>query len=212
MNDSELVVHGLRSMLERFAERVEVVVATTGSLDPHDHLLATVDIVLIDAFSRSQHGLDIAAELLADRPHFRTVLYTNAQADHLVRQALRLGVQGYILKSAPASELVAAIEGAARGQVVVSPELEHVLRRNGGTGSWAGANRGLSRREAEVLALLAEGRPPSQIAEKLDIALETVRSHLKRIYGKLGVNDRGGAVAIAWQEGLVDRESARALT
>jgi len=74
------------------------------------------------------------------------------------------------------------------------------------TEPWPGARFGLTRRESEVLVLAAEGRSNDELAVKLHIGRETVRSHLKHVYEKFGVNDRAAAVAIAWQEGLAVRE------
>ena len=211
-NDSELVISGLRAMLAPFAARVRVRGTATGdpditALPDHD---APVDVLLLDTFSRADGGLDAAAMLLSQDPPFRVVIYTDSSAERHVLKALRLGVHGYVLKSTAASALVDALEQVHAGEVVVSGDLAtRAARLAAGPAQdepWPGARFGLTRRESEVLVLSAEGRTGIEIGQKLSIGRETVRTHLKHVYQKLGVNDRTAAVAIAWQEGIAVRE------
>jgi DNA-binding NarL/FixJ family response regulator len=126
----------------------------------------------------------------------------------LVRRVLGCGVAGVVLISEPADVLADALVRAAGGAVVVSRTLDPALAA--GSVRWPGEDRGLSRRESQVLVLISGGRAPDDIARALGIAHETVRSHLKRVYHKLGVRDRATAVAKAWNEGIVDRLTVNA--
>jgi DNA-binding NarL/FixJ family response regulator len=211
-NDSELVISGLRAMLAPFAPAVRVVDGVTGDSDivalPAD--ADPIDVLLLDTFSREDGGLQAAAMLLAQDPPFRVVIYTDSRADRHVLKALRMGVHGYLLKAMPATELVDALVRVGSGEVVVSGDLASRAARFAAspaeTEPWPGARFALTRRESEVLLLAAEGRTTDDLARKLTVGTETIRTHLKHIYQKLGVNDRTAAVAIAWQEGLAVRE------
>lgn len=208
-NDDRIIIEGLRSMLGRFPERVEVVGTAKGDpeilLTPEEHPEA--DVLLLDTFGRRADGIDAAGMVLSQDPPFRVVIFTDAADERLLLQALRLGVAGYLLKSADAVELVDDIERVHGGERVIDRRLATataILAADAiEIGDWPGAHLGLTRREAEVLTVLAGGTAPDAIAAKLGISAETVRSHLRSVYLKLGVNDRVAAAAIAWREGLV---------
>jgi DNA-binding NarL/FixJ family response regulator len=122
-------------------------------------------------------------------------------------QALRVGVRGYILKSSTTDQLVDALIRLHRGEIVLDPRLATdaalLAARAIDVGEWPGAHLGLTRREAELLSLLGEGLPPRDAAVRMGLSSETVRTHTRNLYRKLGVNDRAAAVAVAWREGLV---------
>jgi DNA-binding NarL/FixJ family response regulator len=211
-NDSDLVLRGLEAMLDSYAERIDVRGRVTGDPDivdlPHDG--RDIDVLLLDTYARSAAGLDALAMLLSQAPPFKVVAFTDSQDERHVLKALRLGVDGYVLKSTSAADLVRALERIAAGETVVTESVAtdaaRYAARSPGDEPWPGARLGLTNRESDVLTLVAGGTTPLDIARKLAIAPETVRSHLKRIYQKLGVNDRTAAAAIAWQEGMVERE------
>jgi len=214
-NDSDLVVNGLRAMLAPYGSRLRVAGTATGDPDivalPED--AAPIDVLLVDTFARPDGGLDAAAMLLAQAPPFRVVIYTDSSADRHVLKALRLGVHGYLLKSTPAHELVEAIERVHAGDVVVSRDLATRAARFAASPAesepWPGARFALTRRESEVLVLAAEGRSTEDLARKLSVGTETVRTHLKHIYQKLGVGTRDEAIVRATALGLlVDEPSA----
>jgi DNA-binding NarL/FixJ family response regulator len=207
-NDVELVVKGLGALLEPFGDRVQVVGTVTG--DPELTIAALAasqtDVLLIDSFAREGAGIDAAAAVLAEDPPFKVVIFTeNDDLNHLF-SALRAGVAGYLLKTSSAAALVDAIEAVAAGARVVDPQLGTdaavLAARTTARLDWEGAHLGLSRREAEVLRLLASGSGIDTTAGSLGVGRETVRTHVRQIYRKLGVRDRASAVAVAWREGL----------
>jgi DNA-binding NarL/FixJ family response regulator len=191
--DRELVSHGLRGMLASHRDRIAIV-------EPGDP--GPADVEIIDASGPAPDG--IGGLTGADVGGRRClVLVDDDVSPRLVRRALDLGAVGVMLTSEPADALADALVRAAVGSVVLSAPLAPNV--SAGAQRWPGEDRGLSRRESQVLVLISGGRSPEDITRALGIAHETVRSHLKRVYHKLGVRDRAGAVARAWSEGIVDR-------
>jgi DNA-binding NarL/FixJ family response regulator len=208
-NDDHIIIEGLRSMLAPYAERVVVVGTAQG--DPEIVMAPDTEegahVMLIDAFSRRAGGIDAAMKVLAQDPPFAVAVFTEADDLRLLLQALRVGVQGYLLKSATPGELVDALVRLAAGETVIAPRLATeaalLAAREIDIGGWPGAHLGLTRREAELLTLLGEGLSPKQSADKMQLSWQTVRTHTRNLYRKLGVRDRAAAVTIAWREGLV---------
>ncbi|HWJ62473.1 MAG TPA: response regulator transcription factor [Acidimicrobiales bacterium] len=209
-NDAELIIEGLKGLLAPYSDRVQVVATAKGDPDiVQEALIDTdADIMLIDAFGRSGAGIDAVAKVLATDPRFAVVVFTEADDLRHLFAALRAGVRGYLLKTVPTERLVECLERAAAGEVVIDPglatEAAIMAARTTSRQRWVGAHLGLSRREAEVLRCVAHGRSVDEVAAELGVGRETIRTHLQQIYRKLGVNDRAGAVAKAWREGLTE--------
>jgi DNA-binding NarL/FixJ family response regulator len=208
-NDDHIIIEGLRAMLRPYDDLVEVVATVEG--DPEivlgAEVLDNVDVMLIDAFSRTAGGIDAAVKALAEDPPFAVAIFTDADDLRLMLQALRVGVRGYLLKSAKPPDLVDMLVQMRDGKVVIDPRLATeaalMAARTIDLGDWPGAHLGLTRREAELLTLLGQGIAPRVAAEKMGLSTETVRTHTRNLYRKLEVSDRASAVAIAWKEGLV---------
>jgi DNA-binding NarL/FixJ family response regulator len=208
-NDDRIVIEGLRSMLAPYKD--DVVVVGTAEGDPEIVMAPDTDedadVMLIDAFGRRAAGIEAAMAVLAQEPPFTVAVFTHADDLRLLLQALRLGVRGYLLKSAAPEELVDALKRLAAGETVIAPRLatEAALHaaHEVNMGRWAGAHLGLTRREAELLTLLGQGFSPQQAADEMQLSWQTVRTHTRNLYRKLGVTDRAAAVAIAWRESLV---------
>jgi DNA-binding NarL/FixJ family response regulator len=208
-NDDHIIIEGLRAMLLAFDAQVEVVGTAEG--DPEIMFAADTsdfaDVMLIDAFSRAAGGIDAAVKVLAQDPPFAVAVFTDADDLRLMLQALRVGVRGYLLKSAKPADLVDMLVRLGDGEVVVDPRLATeatlMAARTIDLGDWPGAHLGLTRREAELLTLLGQGVTPRGAAEQMGLSTETVRTHTRNLYRKLDVGDRASAVAVAWREGLV---------
>ncbi|HKE76830.1 MAG TPA: response regulator transcription factor [Acidimicrobiales bacterium] len=208
-NDDHIIIEGLRAMLTPYSDQIEVVGTAEG--EPEIQLAADTrtdaDVMLLDAFSRTAGGIDAAAKVLAQDPPFAVAVFTDADDMRLMLQALRLGVRGYLLKSSRPTDLVDMLVRLRDGEVVIDPKLaiEATLlaARTIDLGDWPGAHLGLTRREAELLVLLAQGLAPRTAADRMGLSTETVRTHTRNLYRKLDVNDRASALAIAWREGLV---------
>ena len=208
-NDDHIIIEGLRAMLAPYDDEVEVVATAEG--DPEIVVAADtrtyVDVMLIDAYTRAAGGIDAAVKVLAEDPPFAVAVFTDADDLRLMLQALRVGVRGYLLKSSKPPDLVDMLVRIRDGEVVIdrrlATEATLMAARTIDLGDWPGAHLGLTRREAELLTLLGQGTAPRVAAEQMGLSNETVRTHTRNLYRKLGVGDRASAVAIAWREGLV---------
>lgn len=208
-NDDHIIIEGLRAMLAPYDDQVLVVGTAVG--DPEISFAVDscedADVMLIDAFSRTAGGIDAAAKVMAQDPPFAVAVFTDADDLRIMFQALRMGVRGYFLKSATAADLVDMVVRLRAGETVIDARLATdaalLAAREIDLGTWPGAHLGLTRREAEVLVVLGEGTNPGDAARLLGVSSETIRTHTRNIYRKLGVSDRAAAVAVAWREGLV---------
>lgn len=207
VDDHELVIEGLKAMLARFAGRVRII-GQAGSAEDAMPVVTALepDIVLCDVRLRGSSGLDLCRQLAGKAPGCRVVLLSVYDDEQYLYQALRAGAAGYLLKRVSGEELVRSLEQVRAGEVVVDP----VLAARAATAAarldsgefWPGARLGLSQRESEVLGLIVAGLSNKAIAQRLIIGDETVKSHTRAIYRKLGVGDRAGAVAAALREGV----------
>jgi DNA-binding NarL/FixJ family response regulator len=208
-NDDRIIVEGLQSMLAPYGD--DVVVVGTAEGDPEIVMAPDTDedadVMLIDAFARRAGGIDAAMAVLIQEPPFAVAVFTHEDDPRLLLQALRIGVRGYLLKSATPDELVDALKRLAAGETVIAPSLATeaalLAAREIDIGGWAGAHLGLTQREAQLLTLLGQGFSTRQAADEMRLSSETIRTHTRNLYRKLGVSDRATAVAIAWREGLV---------
>lgn len=190
LNDYELVVAGIRRMLEPYSSRVVVVETVVGSADVDQR----ADIALYDTFGRAQLGTDRIAQLVAAPNIGSVVVYTSSMPADTVESLLGMGVSGCLSKSLSAIDLVRSLERVHRGEITVA------MRSSGGPSDFSSPNNKLSYRESEVLALLSQGLRNRAIAKALFVGEETVKSHLKSIYRKLGVSSRGEAIAVAFRD------------
>jgi len=161
------------------------------------------DVILMDLRMPGMDGLTAITELTKRGIDARVLVLTTYDTDSYVLPAIEAGATGYLLKDAPRAELLRAVRAAAAGQSVLSPTVASRLMTRVRT---PGAEP-LSKRELEVLELVAAGTTNRESAAKLFISEATVKTHLLNIYGKLGVSDRAAAVAEAFKRGLLTPES-----
>ncbi|MHB1432090.1 MAG: response regulator [Streptosporangiaceae bacterium] len=207
IDDHQMVLDGLKAMLQPYAGQVQVV--GEGS-EPADALRvieqAKPDLVLLDIRLRGSSGLDLCGQILAADRQRKVVFLTVYDDEQYLYQALRVGASGFLLKRIRGAELVDYLHRIADGEVMIDPALAgrvamSAARLHSGE-FWPGAHLGLTQRESEVLALLVAGLSNRAIAAKLVVSEETVKTHSRGIYRKLGVADRAGAVAAALREGV----------
>ena len=207
IDDHEMVIEGLNAMLASFGDRVEVVGQAVGAeravgvvahLDP--------DVVLCDVRMQGASGLDLCAELRTQDPGRKVVMLSVYDDEQYLFQALRVGAAGYLLKSISSDELVRQLEFVHRGETAIDASMAaravDTAARLQRDEFWPGARQGLTQRESEILSLVVNGLSNKGVANKLVIGDETVKTHLRSIYRKLGVSDRTGAVATALREGI----------
>jgi DNA-binding NarL/FixJ family response regulator len=136
---------------------------------------------------------------------------THRRDEPFVLRTLRAGYLGFLLHTTPAAEVEVALKRLAAGEAVVAGALASRVAlsgaRLGEADFWPGLTRGLTRRESEVLDGISHGLSTREIAEQLFVGDETVRSHLKSLYQKLGVSDRSAAVAHAFREGILSPDA-----
>lgn len=207
VDDHEMVLHGLTAMLAHFDDDVVIVGTATTLADARRTIDATgPDIVLSDVRIGRDSGLDLVRELTQTHPTVQVVLLTVYEDEHYLFQALRAGARGYVLKRIDAAELVGHLLRVAQGEVAIDAALAGRVAMSAARISsgefWPGANHGLTQRESEVLALLVAGHSNRGIASTLVVTEDTVKTHIRSLYRKLDVQDRGGAIAFALREGL----------
>lgn len=207
VDDHEMVIEGLKAMLTTFADRVEVVGQAVGA----ERALRVVDdvdpdIVLCDVRMQGASGLDLCAELRGRNPGRKVVMLSVYDDEQYLFQALRVGASGYLLKSIGSDDLVRQLELVHRGETAIDPGMAaravDTAARLQRDEFWPGARHGLTQRESEILSCVVNGLSNKGIATKLVIGDETVKTHLRSIYRKLGVADRTGAAATALREGI----------
>ncbi len=207
VDDHEMVLHGLHAMLSRFPEQV-CVIGTASESDGAVGLVTTEhpDVVLCDMRLREVSGLDVCRTIVSVDPQVKVVFLTVYDDEQYLYQALRVGASGFLLKRIDGHELVRHLQNVCEGQIVIDPTLAGRVAASAAhlqQGEfWPGARLGLTQRESEVLALLVGGLSNKAIAARLVVSDDTVKTHLRGLYRKLEVNDRGGAVATALREGL----------
>src|SRR5512139_1656253 len=208
VDDHEMILAGLRAMLAGFTGRVRVV-GQAGDSEEALRLVTSLrpDVVLLDVRLGSESGLELCRALTERTPECRVVFLSVYDDEQYVFEALRAGASGYLLKRVDGSELVRRLEEVVSGERVVDPTLAGRMAVSAARLTrgeyWPGANRGLTQRESEVLALLVTGLSNKAIAGRLVLSEETVKSHLRALYRKLDVTDRSAAIARALREGLL---------
>ncbi len=207
VDDHQMVLDGLAAMLRAHAHRVEIVGQVTEAAEAPD-LVHEVhpDVVLVDVRLRGASGLDLCRELLARFPHVRVVFLTVYEDEQYLFQALRSGASGFLLKRVTGLELVGHLERVMDGEIAIDPALVgrvalSAARLHSGE-YWPGAHLGLTHRESEVLGQMVRGLSHRAVARRLLMGEETVKTHARAIYRKLGVADRAQAIAAALREGL----------
>lgn len=193
MNDYEVVVAGVHQMLQPFADRIQVV-----ELDSNLPVLSDIDVLLYDAFTR-QRVVGPVEQVVANTSA-AVVLYTWHLSPELVKECLDKGVKGCVSKMVEAHELVEAIEKVAGGSVVVSPDPGPGTEP--ANGDWPGRQHGLSARESEVIALIAQGLSNQEIADRAYLSINSVKTYIRSAYRKIGVQRRTQAVLWATENDI----------
>jgi len=216
-DDQRVVREGL-ALLLRLLPGVEVVGSASDgeealtlaeSLDP--------DVVLMDLRMPRCDGVEATRRLRQSNPSCRVVVLTTYADDRSVVEALRAGARGFLTKDAGAEEIRRAIEAVMEGRAAIDPAVQHHVVAAMASSS-AGAPEpepapalpdGLTAREAEVLALIAEGLSNTEIAARLVVSEATVKTHINHLFMKAGVRDRAQAVAYAYRTRLASPPATR---
>lgn len=157
------------------------------------------DITLMDLRMGESSGIGAIAQIREDFPAARVIVLTTYKGDVQALRAIKAGASGYLLKSSLRRDLVSTIRAVHGGLRVIPPDVATAVALHA-------ADDELSERELEILRQVANGLPNKLIADRLKISPDTVKSHLKNIFSKLGANDRAHAVTIAVRRGYFDLE------
>jgi DNA-binding NarL/FixJ family response regulator len=204
IEDHEALREGLELLLGR--EGCEVV-GTAGTAGEGLELIERLepDVSLVDIRLGEESGIDLTRQLIASDADRRVVLYTGSSDVELLVSGLDSGARGYALKDGTPSELTGALETVARGGTYVDPRLRPKLLSRDTTQRMPS----LSKREREIMDLLAQGLTGEDVAERLVLSSETVKTHIRNAMSKLEAHTRVHAVAIALRQGFIsgDREA-----
>ena len=206
-DDQAMVREGFSVLLGAQPD-LEVVGEAVDGRDAVDQAAALrPDVVLMDVRMPVLDGLAATRLIVGHAPTARVLVVTTFDLDEYVYEALRAGASGFVLKDASAQALAEAVRVVAAGDAMLAPS---VTRRLLGTFARLGAPRPgpsraerLTERESEVLTLVARGCSNAEIAERLVVAEQTVKTHMSRILAKLGLRDRTQAAIFAFETGLV---------
>lgn len=207
-DDHALVRAGLRKLLESLPD-IEVV----GEADDGQAVLALAEqlhphLVLMDIAMPGLNGLEAAARLTKAHPQIRVLILSMHQNEDYVRQALRAGAAGYLLKDAAPVELEHALKAVLRGQTYLSPAVskgvmsDYVQRLRGEESP----GEALTPRQREVLQLVAEGKSTKEIARRLELSVKTVETHRSQLMKQLDLHDVAALVRYAIRTGLISSE------
>jgi DNA-binding NarL/FixJ family response regulator len=162
------------------------------------------DVVFMDVRMPGMGGIEAARAIRQASPETKVILVTVDESRASISEAIQAGVSGYLLKDTSPDELVNAARLAVEGKAVIHPQLTRAFIEEVQTAEKKGDAAALSRREKEILQKVAYGATTKEVAHDLGISPHTVKTHLERIFEKLGANDRAQAVAIAIRTGIVE--------
>jgi DNA-binding NarL/FixJ family response regulator len=203
VDDHPVTRDGLRSALST-SDDVEVVGEATNGEEAIEAVKElSPEVVFMDVRMPGMDGLEATRVIRDIAPDTKVILFTIEESRAAIADAIRAGVSGYLLKDVSASELIQAARLALEGKAVIHPTLTRAFIEEI---QYVETPREtpLSRRESQILQKVAYGATTKEVAHDLNISPHTVKTHLERIFEKLGANDRAQAVAIALRKGLVD--------
>jgi DNA-binding NarL/FixJ family response regulator len=187
VDDYDVVLLGVAHMLAGYEDRVKIV-----EIDANEAVEDPVDLVLYDSFAQPESDAAEISVLVQNPRARRVVVYTWNFHPDLVSSALEQGAHGYVSKTLPARDLVAALESVHAGERVVSDSPKRARIAPGL--DWPGRREGLTDREAEILALITQGLGNAEVAALTYLSPNTVKSYIRSVYRKIGVSSRTQAV------------------
>lgn len=195
VEDNETVRQTLRELIDAASGFRCVCACATGKEALVEIPRAKPDVVLMDIHLPGESGIVLTARLKERLPELQVIILTVYKDIELIFQALKAGASGYLLKRAPSGDVLRALKEVRSGGAPMTGEIARLIVQSFQKPSTKGGDmQGLSRRELEILELLAEGISNKEIASRLGISFETVRTHLGHIYEKLHVQGRTEAV------------------
>ena len=207
VDDHTIVREGIKALLD-IQEGIDVVAEARSSIECLQKMEAALpDVVLMDLKMPGIDGIETTRLVKKKYPQVKVILLTNYDDEEYVIASIKSGADGYVLKDVKKGDLAEIIHGVFRNRAFIDPtvtrKLFHSIRHSD-TAKEAPATRPvLSQRELQILTHLVEGKSNKDIANSVNLAPDTIKSHLKNIYQKLGVNNRSQAARVAIQEKIV---------
>jgi DNA-binding NarL/FixJ family response regulator len=202
-DDHTIVRQGLKLILSAHADMQVLAEAANGREAVEFAAKLHPDIVLLDVAMPEVNGIDATRQMVAANPRIRILVLSMHKESVYVREILRAGARGYILKDAIDTELLTAIRSVARGDGYVSPAVSGALLNDFRANAASPVDL-LTPREREVLQLIAEGKTNKEIATRLNLSVYTVDSHRGKVMEKLNLHSTGELVRFAIKQGIVD--------
>lgn len=205
-DDHQVVLDGLSALIKAVDDIEMVGMAYNGHhalqmLEKHE-----VDVAVLDIKMEVMNGLDASKEIRSKYPNVKVLILTMYNNDHFIKEIVKSGASGYILKNKSGNELVKAIRAVYSGEEYFTDSVRDALIRNLRKKKKGGYNPKLTTREKEVLRLIVDGDSSREIAEKLSIAGTTVETHRRNLIGKLGVKGTKGLIRYGLENDLSDDE------
>ena len=198
VNDYMIVLEGLRALLKSSEPEIQVI-----ELDLRKEPRRGVDVTLLDTYGELDSLNERVRSLGADSSNGAIVVFSFSDRPEAVRLAMEAGAQGFISKAVPRQQIIEGIKGTARGDRIIltqrsqHAQMDEALR-------WPGRDIGLTERESELLSMLSTGMTNRELGSHLYISENTIKTHLRRLYAKLGVRNRAQAASLAGQGILGD--------
>jgi len=207
VDDHEIVREGLKSLLE-LEDDVEEVLEASSSAECFSMLSeCSPHVILMDLKMPGVNGIDTTRLIKNEYPQIKIIVLTNYDDEDFVIESIKAGADGYVLKDVKKGDLVKIIRKTLQGHVVVDSlvtrKLINRLKENDISWENTPPHPRLTHRELQILSCLVEGKSNREIANIIHLSLDTIKTHLKNTYRKLGVSSRSQAISIAIKEGFV---------
>ena len=202
-DDHTIVIEGIKTMLKSTKE-IEVTQSFENLKDTFENLAQTVQVLLLDINLPDGNGITACKELLIKHPSLKIIALTNFEDSIFIKQILKNGAMGYLLKNTSKSELLEAIKEVTNGNRYLPKNISDILLNDSiGIENTSYFIPKLTVREKEILALIIKEYTTEEIANKLFLSTKTVESHRSNLMQKLGVKNSAGLVRVAFEKGLI---------
>ena len=210
VEDHNLLRAGLRSMISAVADFEVVAEARDGKEALHTAIAVVPDLIMMDLSMPSMNGIEATMQIKRRSPGIRIIALTVYKSQEYVREALKAGVDGYVLKDATYDELIVAIRSVLNGKKFLSPEVSGQVVNSYLNGDSTDKPQTpwnkLTARERSIVKLVAEGHTNRSAAEFLNVSQKTIEKHRASLMHKLGLKSATELVLLALEQGWVERE------